>query len=370
MLIPLSSVQALHNKNFSDFSRVHSMMNHVNQKHGYAYIWNTIHYNYLKDEKMWGEVYSNYVTQTKQREHSLTKFNELRNTFDEEKLKEHKIVLKFIDNRLIVQDGVHRLSCYLFFTKKTYIPSEYVHICNVPLTKGLQAMKNTQIDLSPSSTYIKQQLYHSTKKIHSNGWGTFRNQPDINGYHSLQFCGLNIRGQRDCRKRLALMTTHKHISFEGKRILDLGCNVGGMLFHVENIQFGYGIDYDQNVINIANYIAGELSKQNILVGSKYNFKCMDLDKPATQVHVEQLCTNVRFDYIFLCSMGSWIKNWTTLCNIVEQTKTPIIFETNNDREGKPQLHFFKQCSRSIDVLIESSTDDNTGNFGRKTYLIL
>ena len=44
-----------------------------------------------------------------------------------------------------------------------------------------------------------------------------------------------------------------------------------------------------------------------------------------------------------------------------------ILETNNDIEGKPQLDFFKSLNCSITLLSDTSNDDTTGNYGRKTY---
>lgn len=87
---------------------------------------------------------------------------------------------------------------------------------------------------------------------------------------------------------------------------------------------------------------------------KYFLNSIDIDK---------------VDVIFLLSLGSWIKNWRELYTQSLVYSDVIILETNNDIEGKPQLDFFKSLNCSITLLSDTSNDDTTGNYGRKTYIL-
>ena len=89
---------------------------------------------------------------------------------------------------------------------------------------------------------------------------------------------------------------------------------------------------------------------------------MDFDKEA-----DRFGTNTKADIIFILSIGSWVKSWKELYQKCLDTGAIIILETNNDVEGKPQLDFFKDCK--VELIINNSKDDSTGNHGRKTYLI-
>ena len=47
----------------------------------------------------------------------------------------------------------------------------------------------------------------------------------------------------------------------------------------------------------------------------------------------------------------------------------IILEVNNEKEGVPQLDFFRSKGKQIEEIKNASLDDSTGNFKRKTYII-
>ena len=48
------------------------------------------------------------------------------------------------------------------------------------------------------------------------------------GYHSLKIGDITLKGQRNPEKRLS----NVNYDFTNKRVLDLGCNRGGMLFEI------------------------------------------------------------------------------------------------------------------------------------------
>ena len=77
----------------------------------------------------------------------------------------------------------------------------------------------------------------------------------------------------------------------------------------------------------------------------------------------------KIDMIFILSIGSWATNWKQLYIDCIKNSKNILLETNNDVEGKSQLELFSKYNCKIDIISENSLDDNTGNYGRKLYLI-
>ena len=194
---------------------------------------------------------------------------------------------------------------------------------------------------------IKEELKTTVGDAFYNGW---HNRTTF-GYHSYNIDNINIEGQRNPKMRLNRM--RKYISFKNKKVLDLGCNVGAMLHHLFEIKEGLGYDFDYNCINAGNNISKILGRKNI------NLFKHDFD--SSQLSFKEF----KPDIIFILSLGSWIKSWEELYQSCLDTGAIIILETNNDKEGKEQLEFFKDYK----LIISESKDDTTGNKGRKTYLI-
>ncbi len=200
------------------------------------------------------------------------------------------------------------------------------------------------------SALIKEQLKKTVGEVHYNGW----NNRTTYGYHSYDIGNVHIQGQRNPKMRLDEM--RKYVDFKDKRVLDLGCNVGAMLHHLPEIKIGLGLDYDINSINAGNNITKILERNVHLYQADFD-KDNDLDS--------YFKSNP--DIIFILSIGSWVKNWKEIYQKSLDTGAILILETNNDKEGKPQLEFFKDCN--IKLIIDNSKDDSTGNNNRKTYLI-
>ena len=200
---------------------------------------------------------------------------------------------------------------------------------------------------------VKKLLSKTVEISHYNGW-TNRSKY---GYHSFNIDNLSIKGQREPSQRLTIIK--KHINFENKNVIDFGCNSGGMLFHLPEIKQGIGIDYDKNCIEFCDYFNSLLKRNN-------EFLVADLN---TFNYDTLLNKNLNTDIIFLLSLGSWIKEWKILFDFSINNSKTIIFETNNDVEGKPHLLYFKEKGCVINLISQSSHDDMTGNYGRKTYII-
>ena len=90
---------------------------------------------------------------------------------------------------------------------------------------------------------IKFQLAKTVGGSHYNGW----HNRTTYGYHSYNIDEIQIVGQRT--PKLRLESFKKHINFDGKKVLDFGCNVGAMLHHLTEIEAGCGLDYDLNCLS-------------------------------------------------------------------------------------------------------------------------
>jgi SAM-dependent methyltransferase len=154
----------------------------------------------------------------------------------------------------------------------------------------------------------------------------------------------------------------KCINFENKNIIDFGCNTGGMIFHLPELNYACGIDFNKDCIDFCNFFSKSMNYT-----THHYFYCKDLNKFKLNDLIKE--HNFEIDYIFLFSLGSWIKEWKTLyIDCIHYCKN-IILETNNDIEGKSQLNLFKELNCNIQLISENSNDDITNNYKRKTYLI-
>jgi len=301
----------------------------------------TIHYNALINNDF--SDYEKLLNTTNQPEHSLENFKKLINTFDIQKIEKLELIHDKVLNKYIVTDGVHRLSILLYnnFFENNLIPLELLNI----------TYDNKSI------SYLSECLIRTTlTKVSYNGWDNRRTK---HGYHSFNISNINLTGQRNPRKRLNIIK--KHVDFRDKIVVDFGCNCGGMLFHIPEIKEGYGYDYDEKCISEAKNISSFFKYSN-----KLSFKKQDLND-ITKLHSE---LPQMVDITFLLSLGSWIKNWRYLYELALKKSKLIIFETNNDKEGGPQLNFFREKNTIITLISPDSRDDMTGNYGRKTYLIV
>jgi SAM-dependent methyltransferase len=204
---------------------------------------------------------------------------------------------------------------------------------------------------------IQKELKKTTQTAHYNGWNNFRTSY---GYHSYDIDDMFIQGQRNPKRRLEYI--RQHIDLTNKVVYDFGCNVGAMLHHMPEIKQGVGFDYDGSCIEAGNNISKLLG-----IDDKVNLFKHDFDKDDYDTLRYNMIKPI--DVSFLLALGSWVKTWPKLYGLVNAHSKVIILETNNDKEGKAQLDFFKELGRTITLVSNMSDDDVTGNHGRKTYMI-
>ena len=299
----------------------------------------TFHYEAIKTGNY--EKYSQYIIEARDKTHTAEKFKKLVEEFDEEKAE--KIIANIYGHtrKFWVQDGNHRLAIYK--AKQLWGDS-------VPLSK-------LQLHYYPDAQEImKNALRKTVADKHGNGW---HNRTEF-GYHSFHIQTIDIEGQRNPVRRFEKIKPH--YDFTGKTVLDLGCNTGGMLFHIPEIKRGVGIDFDGLCIDSCN-----VWKDWLMFTANYEFHKMDLNHFAVNEWLSE--KTVKPDIIFLLSLGSWVQNWRQLYTSCFAAAPYLLLETNNDKEGAPQLELFRQLGGTITCVSENSDDDMTGNVGRKTYLV-
>jgi len=203
---------------------------------------------------------------------------------------------------------------------------------------------------------MKQMLMKTTGVKHYNGW----NNRTTFGYHSFDLMNFKVNGQRNPLERLAIMK--EHVDFDGKTIIDFGCNSGGMLFHLPEISRGFGLDFNMECIKSAQCFKDKLN-MNHLHFHKQDLNTFNLSDFKNQNKIPVI------DIVFLLALGSWIKNWEQLYTDSLAYAETIVLETNNDTEGIPQLELFRSLNATVTLISDASLDDTTLNHGRKTYII-
>lgn len=204
---------------------------------------------------------------------------------------------------------------------------------------------------------IQKKLSSTTGNNHYNNW----NNRTTYGYHSFDIANLKLTGQRQPKLRLEYI--NKHVSLNNKTLIDFGCNTGGMILHSPELKCAFGLDFNERCIDACKYISSVLNYDTEHHFDVHDLNYFDFDSYLISKNIKNI------DIALILSLGSWVKEWRKLYKSCLDYCETIILETNNDTEGEPQLDFFKKQGCLIKLINEKSTDDTTGNFGRKTYVI-
>jgi SAM-dependent methyltransferase len=173
------------------------------------------------------------------------------------------------------------------FEKRLYHCSNFV---GLPTTyrnlksSHAEALSQARIEYRSCVTDELKRILHSTiDGTHSNGWfnrTTF-------GYHSFKISNFEIIGQR--KPHIRLEKIKKYYDFTNKRVLDFGCNNGGMLFHIPEIEAGLGIDFDTRCIDACHRI-----QKLLMFSTDYKFEQGDLN----EIDIAKKCNEFKPDCVF------------------------------------------------------------------------
>ena len=179
-------------------------------------------------------------------------------------------------------------------------------------------------------------------------------------YHTVKIGGKEFRGQRDISKRFANID----YDFEGKVVVDFGCNIGGMLHHIsDSIEYGVGIDYNSKVINAANMISASNNINNV------NFYTFNLDKENVDL-IDNFTLGKSVDVCFVLAIALWVKNWKKVISYCHQISETLIYESNgNDEFQERQRQYLESLYSDVRLLANQSLDDNRKNAGAKRRML-
>jgi SAM-dependent methyltransferase len=188
----------------------------------------------------------------------------------------------------------------------------------------------------------------------------YRGQGFLVGYQTLELNGKLFRGQRECSERLKKVP----YDFDGKVVVDLGCNCGGMLHALsKTIKKGYGFDVDPKCISAAQAI-------NVLNHTaNLEFFTFDLDRDELSL-LPCFLLHEKADICFLLSVCIWLKKWRMVVKQAATLADVLLYEANGTAEQQEeQVNELRRYFNKISLISDESLDDPT-HHERKLYLCI
>ncbi len=178
------------------------------------------------------------------------------------------------------------------------------------------------------------------------------------GYHTIDLDKVVLYGQRHPARRLE----HVPFDFADKVVLDIGCNIGGMLHHLApRIKSGVGLDGSVRAVNAANIVALANKTKNL------GFYVFNLDFEDFRLW-DSFALREPIDICFLLSMCMWIRRWKQVVDAAARTAPHLLLETNGtELQQRDQLEYVRGKYAHVTVCAESSLDDSVQK-NRKLYL--
>jgi len=172
-------------------------------------------------------------------------------------------------------------------------------------------------------------------------------------YYKLDMPGLHFNGQRDPVVRHNLLTgIAPEFDFGGKSLLDVGSNMGGMLFPVAGqIRWGVGVDFDGYMVNAGNRISDAYNFKHIRF---YQFDLQQDDLEAIKDFLPTDgsnggCVENCVDVATMYALTRWLNNWKDVVQFLYRTSRHLVMEVNYDPAvGKEQyLAFLEGLCQSV-----------------------
>jgi len=173
------------------------------------------------------------------------------------------------------------------------------------------------------------------------------------GYQTVRVGSTVFKGQRDCAARAKLLLPFLH----DLNIVDLGCNVGGMLHALANtVRSGVGVDSNAKAVNAATAIAEANGNDHL------SFYTFDLDRDPLDMLSWLVGPGHSVDAYLVLAIAKWVSRWREIVEWCACSAPKIVFETNG-RDQAGQIRFVERMY-SVEVLSERS-DDDPGQRNRK-----
>ena len=165
-------------------------------------------------------------------------------------------------------------------------------------------------------------------------------------YHSITVGDKRLIGRRDPLDRINKLISLEGYDFTNKKVLDVGCNIGGMLYDIyDKIEYGVGIDRKDN-IDFCN-INKEFHSY-----SKLKFKIVNLENIKDFENI----ISENFDIVFFLAISMHIKTWKELLVLIKKYSKSLLYEANG-RSSRKQLKYLESIYDKI-VFLGYSEEDN------------
>lgn len=179
---------------------------------------------------------------------------------------------------------------------------------------------------------LKKQMLETSKSFRKKEGRHYVRTPDVMycSFSTPKFSVSRKEAQRDALTRLNRFEI-SYATLRNKTILDLGCNVGAMLFQMSNmgIKKGLGIEYDIDKVEIAKEIAA-MSKLDMLTFQQGNIDNLSAD------------TIGKYDIVFALAIEAHVLNRDKLFTLLGAVTTETLyFEGNSNCDAefiKSMLH--------------------------------
>lgn len=170
------------------------------------------------------------------------------------------------------------------------------------------------------------------------------------GDRTVQYQSLgNLKGRRDMEHRASVMQLPN--DFEGKSVLDIGCNLGAVCIHAASKNAGrvVGIDIHQKTIDIATEYAKHMELNNI----EYYVANIDdgLENLKSKIGDE------KFDYIFVLSVMNNVDRKSLIQIIKYFCKDTLYLEGHSKQKKGGLSEFISQTLDMTDVKFLGYTRD-------------
>ena len=242
--------------------------------------------------------------------------------------------------RAIINVDLEGFFTYQNGEMEAHFPFVESNLCNLIALLNLRERKETE-DVKVL------EVFRLIDKVRRSG-EQYSGESCVTGYHSLVLNDKYFRGQRECAGRLAQVP----FDFTQKVVVDLGCNVGGMLHPLsKRIRKGYGFDINQDCIGAAQSISVLNRSPNL------DFFQFDLDRqPFSSLRKPLLGETI--DICFLLSMCCWLKRWQTVVLESSRISENLLFESNGtEHQQEAQVELLGKCYRQVQLLSPNSWDD-------------
>ncbi|MCG8490176.1 MAG: class I SAM-dependent methyltransferase [Sneathiellales bacterium] len=210
-----------------------------------------------------------------------------------------------------------------------------------------------------SGNFSVQQVTNLLNYCKSSTAGQGAGPADFPASVSITVDGHFLKGSRDPEERLE----HFPSNWEGKTVLDIGCNHGGMLFSIaDKIGHGIGIDFDIATVNAANKIRSANGSQNL------DFYAFDLENEDLNL-IRDFIVDEKVDITFLLAVCAWIQNPNEVIEFVSKISKTLLFETNGgEDEQQSQLASLHKCYENVETLYQVKNNKNGEEYIQRRLL--